>query len=432
MKLLNQSLKYLSLSILLIIGLWGVIFYFNMLHEIKESIDEGLENYKRLIIQKAQTDTTILSKDHFDESFFTIREISEAQALPATDRYTDTMIYMQDADDEDPEQEPVRMLTTVFKKGGRYYELNIANSMVEEDDLIEELLREAVWLYLILVAAVILINNAVLKRLWKPFYELLQQLKNFRLGSSKDLPTVETKTKEFTDLQNAVNVLLQHSIETYEQQKQFIGNASHELQTPLAITTNKLELLLEKGNLEEVQAESIAQVLQIIERLIRLNKSLLLLTKIENKQFFDNTTVSLNEVVRQTVTDLEEIAAFKQVMISITETGSLSVQMDSSLASIILSNLVKNAVFHNVPGGVVTIEMSENEMMVCNTAKAASLDAEKIFTRFYKSDTDPTGTGLGLAIVKAICGLYSFVISYHFENNKHCFKIRFRETKSFT
>lgn len=425
MKLLNQSLKYLSFSVLLIISLWGIVFYFNMLQEIKESIDEGLENYKRVIIRKAETDSTILTKDHFEESFFAIREISQAQALAAKDRYTDTTMYMQDADDEELELEPVRMLTTAFENNGRYFELKIFNSMVEEDDLVEELFREAFWLYLILVASIILINNVVLKRLWKPFYDLLQQLKTFRLGSSKELPKVETKTKEFTDLQNTISTLLQHSIETYEQQKQFIGNASHELQTPLAITINKLELLLEKGNLENTQAETVAQVLQIVERLTRLNKSLLLLTKIENRQFSDSQTISINKTVQQTVADFEEIAKYKGVTFSVNETASLSVQMDSLLANIVVANLVKNAVFHNMPDGVVVIEISGSEIIVSNPGKTIPLNADKIFTRFYKSDTEPTGTGLGLAIVKAICDLYGFAVSYHFENNRHSFKINF-------
>src|SRR5690606_36677578 len=122
----------------------------------------------------------------------------------------------------------------------------------------------------------------------------------------KNFPEVKTETQEFTDLQKAVNILLQHNLETYEQQKQFIGNVSHELQTPLAIATNKLELLIEKGNIQPEQAENIAETMNIIERLVRLNKSLLLLTKIENKQFLDNKTVSFNQVVKQSVNDLEE------------------------------------------------------------------------------------------------------------------------------
>ncbi|MBN9293853.1 MAG: HAMP domain-containing histidine kinase [Flavobacteriia bacterium] len=426
MKLLNKSLIYLSVSLFFIIGAWSVVFYFNMLNEIKESVDEGLDNYKRQIIYQLQKDTSIIAKSNFEESFFAIHKIPEAKAISIKDTYIDTLMYMQDADDEEPEPEPVRMLTTAFENNGHYYELNIINSMVEEDDLVEELLRETIGLYLILIISIILINNLVLKRLWKPFYSFLSQLKNYRIGSSKKFPEIKTQTKEFADLQNAVNILLQHTIETYEQQKQFIGNASHELQTPLAITTNKLELLIEKGSLENEQAESIAEVMQIIERMIRLNKSLLLLTKIENKQFLDNQPVSLNKVVHQTVCDLEEVIEFKNVEISISETADVTMHMDASLAGVAISNLLRNAIFHNILNGIVNVEISEKTITVSNTGIKTPVNEQKLFSRFHKSGNSTNGTGLGLAIVKAICDLYGFSVDYRFENDLHYFKIRFK------
>jgi two-component system sensor histidine kinase QseC len=426
MKLLNKSLIYLSVSLFFIIGLWSVVFYYNILGEIKESVDEGLDNYKRQIVYQAQKDTSVLAQRAFDEGFFAIREISQSQALAVKDKYLDTLMYMQDADDESPELEPVRLLTTAFENKGHYYELKIINPMVEEDDLFGELLREAIGLYLLLITVVILINNFVLQRLWQPFYSFLNQLKNYRIGSSKNFPEVNTKTKEFTDLQKAVTILLQQNIETYEQQKQFIGNASHELQTPLAITTNKLELLIEKGNLQPDQAENIAEVMSLIDRMVRLNKSLLLLTKIENKQFLDNQTISLNELVKQSVNDLEEIAEFKNVKINVSENAELTIQMDVSLANIIVSNLLRNAIFHNVSNGNVNVDILEDAIQVSNTGIESPLNAEKVFSRFYKSESDQSGTGLGLTIVKAICDLYGFYISYRFENSMHLFTIRFK------
>ncbi|MBK6610887.1 MAG: HAMP domain-containing histidine kinase [Sphingobacteriales bacterium] len=426
MKLFNQSIKYLSSSILVIITAWAVVFYFNMLNEIKDSIDEGLENYKRLIIQNASQDSTILEQHAFDENFFSIQKRSKKQAFSIRDRYIDTLLYMQDDDDKETEAEPVRMLITAFELKGQYYELKVANSMVEEDDLIESLLHDTIWLYVSLIIGIILINNFVLKKLWKPFYALLNQLKNFRLGKTQALPSVKTKTKEFTDLQNVVNVLLQHTTQTYEQQKQFIGNASHELQTPLAIATNKLELLIEKGDLQNEQAENIAEVMGIIERLVRLNKSLLLLTKIENKQFLDNQTVSLNEIVRKNVSDLEEIALFKNVKFYVNETAQLSVQMDASLANVIISNLLRNAIFHNIPNGSVTLLITDKAVKISNTGSGQMLDKNLTFTRFYKPNNQTSGTGLGLAIVKAISDAYNFKVSYSFENSQHCFQIFFR------
>ncbi len=425
MKLLNQSIKYISVSLLFIVGLWAVIFYFSMLNEIKESVDEELENYKRQIVYKVQKDSTILQQSSFEEGFFAIHEISQAEALAAKDRYVDTMLYMQDADDTELELEPVRMLTTVFEHENSYYELSIINSMVEEDDLIEELFRDTLWLYVILIIGILFINNVILQRLWKPFYDYLEQLKNFRLGSSKSLPYAATSTKEFSDLQQTVNSLLQQNIETYEHQKEFIGNVSHELQTPLAIAINKLELLIEKGDLDNTQAENLADILNIIERLVKLNKSLLLLTKIENKQFPDEQNISLNQIVRQNISDMEEIAEYKAISIHLDESGTLSAKMDKSLANIIISNLLRNALFHNISGGKVHIQLSETTFSISNTGANTPLDEKKIFSRFHKSESATSGSGLGLAIVKAIGDLYGFAVSYRYENDLHHFILKF-------
>ncbi|HLU84892.1 MAG TPA: HAMP domain-containing sensor histidine kinase, partial [Vicingaceae bacterium] len=207
--------------------------------------------------------------------------------------------------------------------------------------------------------------------------------------------------------------------------KQFIGNASHELQTPLAIATNKLELLIEKGNLQNEQAENIAEVMSIIERLVRLNKSLLLLTKIENKQFLDNQQILLNDIVQKNVSDLEDMATFRKVKITVNENAKLSIQMDASLANVIISNLLKNAIFHNIPDGDVFVEITEKTIKISNTGDNEKLDKTLLFSRFYKPDSKSKGTGLGLAIVKAIADLYGFKVSYSFNNTLHFFQIEF-------
>ncbi|MBD3903510.1 HAMP domain-containing histidine kinase [Chryseobacterium sp. Ch-15] len=425
MKLLNKSILHLMTYLLLIVSLWSVIFYFNMLDEIKGSVDEELENYKRQIVFKAEKDSTILQQKTFDEGFFSVNKISEEEALSFKDTYEDTEIYAQDADDEAPELEPVRVLTTVFEQNGSFYELKIFNNMVEEDDLVKELLWDAAGLYVLLIFSILMINNFVLKRLWKPFYELLDELKNYRLGVSKSLPNVETKTKEFSDLQDAVTTLLQYSEKSYEQQKEFIGNASHELQTPLAIAIGKLELLIEKENFTENQAEKIAEIMEIIERLVRLNKSLLLLTKIENKQFFDNQEIKVNGIVEKNIEDLSDIAEFKEVEIIFSKKSELLVKADAALINIIVSNLLRNAIFHNIKSGKVEVRIDAKKLSILNTGADNSLNNEKIFTRFQKSEQHQSGSGLGLAIVKAIAELYDFSVSYDFKNGMHEFSVNF-------
>lgn len=426
MKLLNQSIKHLSLSILGIVTIWSIVFYINMVREIKSSIDEGLENYKRLIIQNAHQDSSILNKNYFDESFFTVEKIDKETALAMKDQYIDTSLYMQDFDDLEPELEEVRMLITAFEFNGTYYELKVANSMVDREDMIRAFFLNTIWLYIALIIGIILINNVVLKRLWNPFYSLLHQLKSYRLGRTQHLPEIHTKTREFSDLQDAINILLTDSKNTFEQQKIFIGNASHELQTPLAIASNKIELLLEDKNLANQQAEDLTEVYQIIQRMVRLNKSLLLLSKIENKQFIENQVVSIPEVIQQAIEELEDFAAYKNIDLKLNIDNELSVTINPSLAHIIVSNLLKNAIFHNFENGSVVIDVQSDRLRISNSGEKQALDSKKIFTQFYKSNNSVQGTGLGLAIVKAITNLYGYSMDYHFLKQMHCIEIHFQ------
>ena len=156
MKLLNYTSAYFAGIVLIIITIWAGIFYYAMLDEIYDSIDDGLDNQKGLVIQKASLDTLILQKNDFDESDYAINDILPSTALNFQDRYTDTMMYKENENSE----EPVRLLTTVFLQDGRYYKLQVATSMVEEDDLVRQIFYSILWLYMGLVTTIILFNNS--------------------------------------------------------------------------------------------------------------------------------------------------------------------------------------------------------------------------------------------------------------------------------
>lgn len=422
MKLLNRSLQYLSISMLLIVSIWSVIFYLDMMDEIYDSIDDGLDNYKMLILNKAANDSTILLKDGFDESNYSIQPVSEGVALRIYDTYKDTLIYMP----FEESKEPVRLLISAFEHQGKYYELKVISSMVEEDDLMRSVLTNIAWLYILLIISIVVVNNVVLRKLWQPFYNLLQQFQHFRLGKDSELTDVKTDINEFDELQMAGQTLISHTVEAYNRQKQFTENAAHELQTPLAIISGKIELLLERNTLNDQDAESLAEVLNISERLSQLNKSLLLLSKIENKQFYNNQDVLLTEVVSQVVNDFEDFAKFKNLTIDVRKSSEVHLNMDAVLASILVSNLLRNALFHNIQNGKIIIEIDENKLSICNTSASDKLNENEIFNRFYKSDAGRQGTGLGLAIVKAIVQLYGFAIKYVYKNAMHCFEIKFK------
>ena len=418
MKLLNYTSSYFSVILLVIIPVWAGLFYFAMLDEIYDSMDDGLGNQKLLIIHEAANDTLVLNRTDFGESNYAINRVPFEEAKNFKDTFLDTMMYMQNENDF----EPVRMLKTVFEQDNRFYSMRVITSMVEEDDLISELLYSLLWLYLGLVLTILLLNNLLLKRIWRPFNQLMEQLAGFRLEDPKPVATHKTNIDEFNTLAQTVDNLLQANIASYANQKQFIENASHELQTPLAITMNKLELLAEEGRLNAKQSGLISSAISNLARLQRLNQSLLLLSKIENKQFPGLTAVNINLLIHRLLDDFNDEISFRQLTVELQEATECIWQMHPDLADIMISNLIRNSISHNHPGGSITILIQQSSIMLKNSGKTDHLDEREIFRRFVKGRSSAS-TGIGLAIVKAIADLYGFHISYAFDA-EHIFIIR--------
>ncbi len=322
-----------------------------------------------------------------------------------------TVIYTQNEAD----YEPARLLTTVFSASDdRLYELRILTSMVEEDDLIEDLLLSLIALYLAMIVSIVLVNNVLLRRIWKPFYVLLDRLSKFRLGRDAVFEPPPTRVREFALLNRTVTSLLRDNIRVYESQKQFIGNASHELQTPLAISIGKLELLAEKDTLGEAEAQTLVEVMASLERLTRLNRSLLLISRIENRQFTDEQSVDFNYLAQRLLEDFADLAEYRQVSLHLTQPGRFVFPMHPELAEVLLLNLVKNAIVHNHPQGDVSISIAEQAITIENTGISAPLSEADIFRRFYKGSSEQSSNGLGLSIARSIADLYGLRLEYDF------------------
>lgn len=418
MKLLNYTSSYFSIILLIIIPIWAGLFYFAMLDEIYDSMDDGLGNQKLLVINRVSQYPALLNKRDFQEGNYAIQPISLEQARNHKDVYSDTLMYMQNEKDF----EPVRMLKTVFSHQDQYYSMRVITSMVEEDDLVYELFTALIWLYLGLVITIIMLNNLLLQKIWRPFNRLIEQLGSFKLEKAEPLQLSETKIDEFNTLNTAVDSMLKTNIETFNSQKQFIENASHELQTPLAITFNKLERLAETGELNNQQAELLSSALDSLGRLKRLNQSLLLLTKIDNNQYADTEYVNINLQVQRIVEDLEDLAGYKNVELVVIANDTCLWNMHPDLAGILVSNLIMNAINYNIPGGKIWVILDKRSLTVKNNGIDQALDEERIFDRFYKDQESENSTGLGLAVVKATASRFGMTVNYRYDS-EHIFEI---------
>lgn len=421
MKLRNYTLRYLIIALLAVIAVWAGLFYAVILDEVYDNIDDGLKNSKILIIREAYANEKVLEAREFGINQYKVTPLTKGQLYDFSDKFISTFEFMEYDDDN----EPVRLLETVFNdRNGNPYKLTIRASMVEEDELMEDLLTALVALYIMLVISIALINQVILRKAWKSFYEMLSGLKNFRLGTGNSFTAPHSPISEFKTLGVELEDLLKRNEAIYSSQKHFIENASHELQTPLAISLNKLELFVEKSDLSEDQMVEIGRISDTLNRLVRLNKSLLMLSKIENRQYADEEPVNFSQLTKQLTEDFQDLADYKNITLNVDAKQELIFNMNKGLAATLISNLLKNAIVHNHNGGRVTIIINPESLTISNTGRETALDKDAVFRRFYRDITNEQSTGLGLSIVNSILTNYKLKADYSF-NGLHTFTIVF-------
>lgn len=416
----NYTLRYLTLTFLLILAVWAAVFYAYILDEVYDNIDDGLKDKKTLIIQNILRHPELLKINEFG--------IEDFRVYPSQDDFSDHNIlsnafFYMPFDDED---EPYRVLKTSFyDRDMNPYTLEIRTSTVEKDDLLFNLAIALGVLYVVLVLSMYLVNLLVINKIWKPFKGILTAIRQYEVGNKTKLQPIVTDVIEFNVLHDNIQQMWQRNEVVFEEQKVFIENASHELQTPLAITLNKLELLTDDPSLTEKQLVQLSEIKQSLMRMTHLNKSLLMLTRIENHQYKQAESISFQALTATIIEDLSDLIAFKELEITVKEDSDFQVEMNKDLATVLVSNLLRNAIKYTEKGREIQVRLEENCFQVKNTAKdGIRLDPNKIFQRFHKGLQDATSTGLGLAIVKSIADSYQLQVKYSFEEGMHCFTLK--------
>jgi len=420
MKLINHTITLLSAILFVLISLWAILFYYQVLKQVKTTIDEGLADYKIVVIDKLKDDSLIVEQNTFEENNYLIKRVDEALALQVRDTYKDTVVFS----DLKNKTYQTRLLTTAFvASDGKYYEMKLISHELDKRKLIQKIATSLFWLYLLLFASTILVNNFVLKKTWEPFYQLLHYLNKFRLDKGAVPDTPKTKIQEFLMLNDSVKNLVKTNVDIFNNQKQFIENVSHELQTPLAIGINKLELFAGDEDLSKDQIKKLGAIIDTFRRLSGLNKSLLLFSKIENRQYISKEQIYFDDIFRKIIQDFSDYTEYQNITVKYQKKDNWVFKMNKDLAVILVMNLVKNAIFHNQRGGKVLVKLSSSSFTVENTSvESVALD-DKLFERFARNSTDLSSTGLGLAIVRAIADVSGLKLFYSF-NGKHVFEVR--------
>ncbi len=247
-----------------------------------------------------------------------------------------------------------------------------------------------------------------------------------------------TNKDELYLLSENINHLLDRVENAIDREKQFTSDASHELRTPLAVIKGTMEVLIRKPRNQQEYEEKIQFCISEVDRLNHMVDQLLLLARFENqKQNIKKESIYLNAIVLDNLTRFSDKIESKKLKVITSFNDDYYINSDNYLISIILSNLISNAIKYSKNETEINIKLlSENDNVLFsisdNGIGIVSEDIDKIFTSFYRSNvanhTQIKGTGLGLSIVKRLCDLLKIEINLTSEIDKGTtFIIRFPE-----
>lgn len=331
-----------------------------------------------------------------------------------------TIIYFDALENEN---EPYRELKAPLVIQGKAYTFSARISLIEEEDLIFGVSALFLLVIALLLGGILWLNKLVSKRVWKPFYNTLDQIQDFEIDKNRKPEFAATDVEEFNRLNKSLDRLIEKNTAIYKTQREFVENAAHELQTPLALFQSKIDNLLQTGISAE-QSPILDSLNTDVGRLNRLNKNLLLLSKIENDGYAEKQFFSVNEYFERNKAFFDEQAAAKKLIIVYDLKQEISLHANAVLAEILISNLLLNAIRHSVPDGKIVVLLGNDLLDLGNTGDKP-LSQDKLFNRFYKSDASSKGNGLGLAIVRRITEINGWKITYDFNNGQHHFLVAF-------
>lgn len=417
MKLLSKYYRVNITATIIVVLVSSVFYYFLIHHVLLEQLDDALKVEEQEVTDHVKENNSLPQPSYYNDQQVIFFELTG----PVERKFSTVKIYNK----EEKEYMVTRQLIFSIKVAGKIYKVNILKSQEETEDLVKLILLITLVIVLLLLIILFLLSRFLLSRLWKPFNATVEELKKFNLSGKEKLQLKNSPINEFRDLNEAVTIMAGHVSREYDTLKVFTENASHEMQTPLAIINSKLDVLIQDESINEQQMNQLQGIYQALDRLSKLNYSLLLLTRIGNNQFTQTENIALDKIVKEKLIQFEELTESRRLKITTGITPAI-IHCNKQLLDILLSNLLNNAIRYNMENGAISIVVSENKLVIANTSPLPALDEKQVFQRFYRHhDTTPEGNGLGLSIVKQICNDAGFSIAYFYRDNQHQFHIHF-------
>lgn len=418
-KLLNKTTNSFLIYAVIILLIAAPVFYFISQWLYIYETDEVLHFHKGAFVKESSenfTENDIAAWNKYNRDVEIVADMGVTK---------DSIIGKMLFDSIANEKEPFRVLYAPVTINGKKFTYIEKSNLVEMEGMVFSIAIMFIFIIVILLVGIILLSKRLASKIWKPFYDTLNQIQDFEIDKNKQPHFTATDIVEFDRLNKSLERLIEKNTAIYKSQKEFVENAAHELQTPLALFQTKIDTLSQSPDLTKEHSQLLGSLNNDVSRLNRLNKNLLLLSKIENDSYIEKQHVVINEYIKKHLDFFIEQGRSKNISVLTEFSGLLEIKSNPVLTEVLINNLFLNAIRHNIKGGKIIIASENNSITFSNTGQESSLNIDKLFNRFSKSDPSAQGNGLGLAIVKKITELNNWEISYNFMDNLHNFTVKF-------
>ena len=249
-------------------------------------------------------------------------------------------------------------------------------------------------------------------RALKPLRSFTSQVEQVQLNNLADMRIDEDAISEFRQLSRSFNQMLERLNNAFSAQRQFTGNAAHELRTPLALMQAQLELFsAEHPDVRPETAEFLTLLREQTERLIQMTRTLLEMSNL--RQVARNERIQLAPMIEEIFTDLAPLS--DKLGVTLTAEGDGIMTGSDALIYRLIFNLTENAVKYNRPGGLVRVSVTQGlEKLLLRVSDTGcgipEVYQRSIFQPFFRVDKSRSreygGAGLGLSLVWEIADLH--------------------------
>ena len=246
----------------------------------------------------------------------------------------------------------------------------------------------------------------------KPLHSFASQVERVQMNNLADMRIDEDALPEFKQLSQSFNQMLERLNDAFAAQRQFTGNAAHELRTPLALLQAQLELFsAEHPDMQPETAEFLSLLREQTERLTRLTKTLLEMSNL--RQVARNERIRLAPMIEEIFTDLAPLS--DKCGVTLTAEGDGIMTGSDALIYRLIFNLTENAVKYNRPGGSVRVSVAQEpeKLLIRVSDNGCGIPEEyqqSIFQPFFRVDKSRSreygGAGLGLSLVWEIADIH--------------------------